>query len=126
MHHPGGHGVNPLLVAATRNVMQPNTPQHQLQVPGQMTGHATPMMDPHIHHYRGFSQSPTSIKTVKVPDYFPEWKHASVAGMEEAAFLGAQVAGKVIFMVDAGQNKGFMSRTEYNDLGPAGIHDYAM
>lgn len=122
MHHPGGHGVNPLLVAATRNVMQPNPGQHQLQVPG----HATPMMDPHVHHYRGFSQSPTSIKQVKVPEYFPEWKHPSVSGMEEAAFLGAQVAGKVIFMVDAGQNKGFMSRTEYNDLGPAGIHDYAM
>lgn len=77
-------------------------------------------------HHRGFSQSPTAIKTVKGPDYFPEWKHPSVMGMEEAAFLGAQVAGKVIFMVDAGQNKGFMNRTEYNELGPAGIHEYAM
>lgn len=84
------------------------------------------MMDPMAHHHRGFSQSPTAIKTVKVPEYFPEWKLASVAGMEEAAFLGAQVAGKVIFMVDAGQNKGFMNRTEYNELGPAGIHEYAM
>jgi actin-related protein 9 len=109
--------------------MQPGqqTPQ-QLTVPGQIPGHVTPMnmQDPHIHHYRGFSQSPTSIKTVKVPDYFPEWKHVSVAGMEEATFLGAQVAGKVVFMVDAGANKGFMSRTEYNELGPAGIHEFAM
>lgn len=46
--------------------------------------------------------------------------------MEEAAFLGAQVAGKVIFMVDAGQNKGFMTRTEYNELGPGGVHEFAV
>ncbi|KIX02469.1 uncharacterized protein Z518_08410 [Rhinocladiella mackenziei CBS 650.93] len=120
LHHPGGHGVNPLLVAATKNMMQPN--QH-LQVPGQIP----PIPDPNMHHsHRGYSQSPTSIKTVKPPDYFPEWKDPSVSGMEEAAFLGAQVAAKVVFIVDQGNSKGFLTRSEYNDLGPAGIHDCAM
>lgn len=100
--------------------MQPN--QH-LQIPGQLP----PGMDSGLHHsHRGFSQSPTSIKTVKPPDYFPEWKDASVSGMEEAAFLGAQVAAKVMFIVDQGNSKGFLTRSEYNDLGPAGIHECAL
>ncbi len=122
-HYPGGHGVNPLLVAATKNMMQPN--QH-LQVPGSQLPVAG--MDPSMHHqsHRGFSQSPTVVKTVKPPDYFPEWKDPSVNGMEEAAFLGAQVAAKVVFIVDQGNSKGFLTRSEYNDLGPAGIHDCAM
>ncbi|KIV84745.1 hypothetical protein PV11_00505 [Exophiala sideris] len=116
----GGHGVNPLLVAATKNMMQPN--QH-LQVPGQLQ----PGLDPSMHFsHRGFSQSPTSIKTVKPPDYFPDWKDPSVSGMEEAGFLGAQVAAKVVFMVDQGNSKGFLTRSEYNDLGPAGIHECAL
>jgi len=119
LHHPGG-GVNPLLVAATKNMMQPN--QH-LQVPGQgQPGQDLGMQ----YHHRGFSQSPTSIKTVKAPDYFPEWKDPSVSGMEEAAFLGAQVAAKVVFIVDQGNSKGFLTRTEYNDLGPGGIHECAL
>lgn len=101
--------------------MQPN--QQHLQVPGQVASVSDPNMH---HHHRGFSQSPTSIKTVKTPDYFPEWKDPSVSGMEEAAFLGAQVAAKVVFMVDQGNNKGFLTRSEYNDLGPAGIHECAM
>lgn len=117
-HHLGGHGVNPLLVAATKNMMQPN--QH-LQVPGQLG------TDPSLHQsHRGFSQSPTSIKTVKPPEYFPEWKDPSVSGMEEASFLGAQVAAKVVFIVDQGNSKGFLTRSEYNELGPTGIHDCAM
>ena len=106
--------------------MQPNQiPQQHLQAHS-MPGQATPVMDPSMHHQRGFSQSPSTIKTVKTLDYFPEWKHPSVEGMEEAAFLGAQVAGKVIFMNDAGQNKGFLSRPDYNELGPAGIHEYSL
>lgn len=129
-HHPGS-GVNPLLVAATKNMMQPG--QH-LQVPGQMPqqhlhGGYTPLgqMDPNQHHsYRGMSQAPTSMKTVKAPEYFPEWKDPSVAGMEEASFLGAQVAAKVVFIVDQGISKGFLTRSEYNELGPEGIHGCAM
>ncbi|RMZ88703.1 hypothetical protein DV736_g4058, partial [Chaetothyriales sp. CBS 134916] len=126
MSHPASHGVNPLLVAATRNVMQPHPgqiPQH-LQVPGTHT----PLPDPTAHStpHRGFSQSPTTIKTAKAPEYFPEWKDAAVAGMEEAAFLGAQVAAKVVFITDQGASKGFMTRTEYNDVGPSGIHECAL
>ncbi|RMZ80849.1 hypothetical protein DV737_g2836, partial [Chaetothyriales sp. CBS 132003] len=126
MSHPASHGVNPLLVAATRNVMQPHAgqvPQH-LQVPGTHT----PLPDPTAHStlHRGFSQSPTTIKTAKAPEYFPEWKDPAVAGMEEAAFLGAQVAAKVVFITDQGASKGFMTRTEYNDVGPSGIHECAL
>lgn len=55
-----------------------------------------------------------------MPEYFPEWKDV---GTEEVGFLGAQVAAKVVFVVDQGSSKGFMSRTEYNELGPMGIHE---
>ncbi|KAL4788802.1 actin-domain-containing protein [Aspergillus venezuelensis] len=141
MHYPGGHGVNPLLVAATHsnNPAAPNMP------PG------TPSMDPSMSHHRstGHSQTPTSVKTVKPPEYFPEWKEQTATqpaaqgnpglngppgpaatgghrGMEEAAFLGAQVASKVVFVVDQGISKGFMSRVEYNENGPSAIHEYVM
>lgn len=46
--------------------------------------------------------------------------------MEEAIFLGAQVAAKVIFVLDQGLSKGFLSRVEYNESGPVAIHDYAL
>jgi len=59
----------------------------------------------------------------RMPEYFPEWKDV---GTEEAAFLGAQVAAKVVFGVDQGLSKGFMSRTEYNDVGPQGIHEFCL
>lgn len=72
------------------------------------------------HQHSSHAQTPTSIKLLKMPDYFPEWKDV---GMEEAGFLGAQVAAKVVFVVDQGISKGFMSRTEYNELGPQGIHE---
>lgn len=128
MHHSSHGGVNPLLVAATKNMMQPGGSNPHLQVPGQ-TGSATPVpgVDPNFHHsYRGFTQTPTSMKAVKAPEYFPEWKDPSVSGMEDAAFLGAQVAAKVVFIVDQGVTKGFLTRTEYNDLGPEGIHGCAL
>lgn len=67
-----------------------------------------------------YQQTPTSIKCLKMPDYFPEWKEC---GTEEATFLGAQVAAKVAFVVDQGLSKGFMSRSEYNEMGPQGIHE---
>jgi actin-related protein 9 len=122
MHHPAGHGVNPLLVAAThanqsQNQHLPNQPPN-LHVPGQD--------QPNIHHHRGHNQTPTNIKLVKAPEYFPEWKDSSVAGMEEAGFLGAQVAAKVVFVVDQGISKGFLTRADYNEMGPGGIHECAM
>ncbi|KAF9885555.1 Actin-like protein arp9 (SWI/SNF complex component arp9) [Aspergillus nanangensis] len=137
MHHPGGHGVNPLLVAATHS----NTPA------------AMPSMDPLTHSHHRSSQTPTTVKTVKPPEYFPEWKeqsssnapgasgangpagaggpggpgsHTGGHGMEEAVFLGAQVASKVVFVLDQGISKGFMSRVEYNENGPSAIHEYSM
>lgn len=117
MHHPAAHGVNPLLVAATKHANQQMQASSQtLQVPG--------APDPNFHQsQRGHNQTPTSIKTVKAPEYFPEWKEI---GMEDAGFLGAQVAAKVIFVVDGGVSKGFLTRGEYNDMGPVGIHDCAM
>lgn len=133
-HHVGS-GVNPLLVAATKNMMQPSSaPNQHLQIPGQLPpqqlhgGFMSPatMEQPHHQNYRGTSQSPTSMKTVKAPEYFPEWKDPSVASMEEASFLGAQVAAKVVFIVDQGISKGFLTRSEYNELGPEGIHSCAM
>lgn len=63
---------------------------------------------------------------MKQPEYFPEWKEPAFAGFEEAAFLGAQVAAKVVFVVDQGASKGFMTRGEWNDTGPSGIHEFML
>lgn len=57
----GGSGVNPLLLAATTNSLNPAGGS----LAGQMGGHGQ-----HSSH----SQTPTSIKTVKMAEYFPEWK----------------------------------------------------
>ena len=85
------------------------------------------MLDPgHQVHSHRFSQTPTSINTVKPPEYFPDWKTPDVSGFEEASFLGAQTAAKVVFIVDQGQNKGFLTRTEYNEMGPMAIHDIGL
>jgi actin-related protein 9 len=113
--------------------------------PGNETGFAA------HHRSTGHSQTPTSIRTLKPPEYFPEWKDqggsnapgatgaggTNVAstiqgpasggrGMEEAIFLGAQVAAKVMFVIDQGISKGFLSRVEYNENGPAAIHEFSL
>ena len=120
MGHPAAHGVNPLLVAATHANQNPHS--QSLQVPG-----ADPMQGQQQQsHHRGHNQTPTSFKTVKIPEYLPEWKHPSVGGMEDAAFLGAQVAAKVVFVVDQGISKGFLTRSDYNELGPTAIHDSSL
>ena len=61
----------------------------------------------------------------KLPEYFPEWKEV---GSEEAVFLGAQVAAKMVFVVDGsvGQGRGWMSRGDYNEQGPSGVHEFSM
>lgn len=147
------HGVNPLLVAATHANSGMSDPNSLVAAHHRSGGHA---------------QTPTSVKQLKPPEYFPEWKDqgrsdtgnsnsnatanpppkapatpsgsapsAGAAntsrgggganiGMEEAVFLGAQVAAKVVFVVDQGASKGFMSRLEYNEAGPTGIHEYAL
>ncbi len=59
----GGSGVNPLLVAATTNTLNP--------AGGNLSGAFG-----HGHHggHSSHSQTPTSIKMAKMPEYFPEWK----------------------------------------------------
>lgn len=107
--HPSS-GVNPLLVAAT-------TAQNPHFNPAQSTfGHQS------SHSHSGHGQTPTSIKLVKFPEYFPEWKDV---GYDEAAFLGAQVAAKVLYVNDS-TGSGYMNRTTYNDQGPTAIHEVAM
>ncbi|GAB7363584.1 hypothetical protein MBLNU230_g4155t1 [Neophaeotheca triangularis] len=106
---PQHGGVNPLLLAAT-------TAQNPHLNPGQQAMYAA-------HSSSGHGQTPTSMKVTKIPDYFPEWKEL---GYDEAHFLGAQVAAKVLFVVDGGGSKGFMTRTDYNEQGPRGVHEVAL
>jgi actin-related protein 9 len=102
---PTASAVNPLLLAATTA--------------------SNPALNPNLsaasyngsHSHSSHSQSPTSIKVASPPGYFPEWKF-----YEEAVFLGSQVAAKVIFVVDQGLSKGFLSRVEFNEEGPTAIH----
>lgn len=89
--------VNPLLVAATTA---------NLSLP----------------HFVAHTQTPTSIKFARMPEYFPEWKEV---GYEEGVFLGGQVAARVLFISDqANNNKGYMTRTDYNEMGPTGISEF--
>ena len=102
-------------------------------------------MDPNIsshHRSTGHSQTPTSVKTLRLPEYFPDFKDqgntnapgastgpgasAGGHGSEEAAFLGAQMGAKVFFVLDQGLTKGYMSRVEYNESGPSAIHEYIL
>uniref|UniRef100_A0A093XHJ3 SWI/SNF and RSC complexes subunit arp9 n=1 Tax=Talaromyces marneffei PM1 TaxID=1077442 RepID=A0A093XHJ3_TALMA len=146
LHHPAAHGVNPLLVAATHS----NVPNMPPSTPGMAENQAYLSMAS-MHRSTGHSQTPTSVKTVKAPDYFPEWKDqggsnapgatgaggtkttsANLAGaprpgMEESIFLGAQIAAKIVFINDnQGQYKGYLPRSEYNENGPSAIHEYAL
>ncbi|KAF2748024.1 hypothetical protein M011DRAFT_476654 [Sporormia fimetaria CBS 119925] len=111
--HGGSSQVNPLLLAAT-TAQNPH-----LLPPG--SNSMMPGMSHNTHSSHG--QTPTSVKLVKPPEYFPEYKEV---GFDESAFLGAQVAAKVIFIVDQAQSKGYMTRPDYNDQGPSGIHDYSL
>lgn len=104
---PSASAVNPLLLAATtasNPALNPN-----MSIASFNSGANAQ----HSSH----SQSPTSIAFAKPPGYFPEWKT-----YEEAVFLGSQVAAKVIFVVDQGLSKGFLSRVDFNEEGPTAIH----
>lgn len=121
LHPPQSSGVNPLLVAAT-------TAQHQQHLMPNSHSASSPLQQPlggqqHSSSHTGHGQSPTSIKLAKQPEYFPEWKEV---GMDEATFLGAQVAAKVLFVVDQGLTKGFMTRNDYNEEGPSGISNFSL
>jgi len=80
-------------------------------------------MQHYAERHSSHGQTPLSIRVAKMPEYFPEWKEV---GFDEAGFLGAQVAAKVVFVVDQGANRGFMSRVEYNELGPEGVAEVFM
>ncbi|ORY14261.1 actin-domain-containing protein [Clohesyomyces aquaticus] len=112
--HGGPSQVNPLLLAATT-----------AQNPHLMPPGSNPLMSGMISHnsHSSHGQTPSSIKIVKPPEYFPEWKDV---GFDESPFLGAQVAAKVIFVVDQGASKGYMTRPDYNEQGPTAIHDYSL
>ena len=71
---PTGSSVNPLLLAAT-------TASNPVGNAGMPMSYASQ----NGHHSSHHSQSPSSMKIVKAPEYFPEWKES---GMEEAVFLG--------------------------------------
>lgn len=103
-------------------------------------------MDPTIathHRSTGHSQTPSSVKTLRLPEYFPDFKDQGNSnapgattgptsivqgghGSEEASFLGAQMAAKVFFVIDQGLTKSYMSRVEYNESGPSAIHEYIL
>jgi actin-related protein 9 len=103
-------GVNPLLVAAVTSQAAHLNPHSGVLPSAQMQN---------VHSSHG--QTPTSVKYAKPGEYFPEWKDV---GFDEAQFLGAQVMAKVLFVVDQGQTKGFMTRNDYNDMGPTGITEF--
>lgn len=104
---PSASAVNPLLLAATTASNPALNPNMSI---ASYSGNANAQHSSH-------SQSPTSIKVATPPTYFPEWKT-----YEEAVFLGSQVAAKVIFVVDQGLSKGFLSRVDFNEEGPTAIH----
>lgn len=103
----------PLLHTATSNLHAQYQPNPYIP-PGSIGAYGS--APPYGHHQSG--QTPMSVKAAKMPEYFPEWKGV---GYEEAAWLGAQVAAKVVFVVDQGNGKGWLGRGEYNELGPGGI-----
>lgn len=132
---PGPGAVNPLLHAALTARTGQMDPASQLPNlppgggiptpanPGQFPQQQQTSLLQHLHSATAHSQTPTSIRMAKIPEYFPEWKEV---GYDEATFLGAQVAGKLLFIVDGGASKGYLTRTDYNEQGPAGIHDVRM
>ena len=88
-----------------------NTP-----VPGASnTGTSTPVPQ----HAQAGQRANGSIRVLKVPEYFIEWKESSSAVMEEMTFLGGQILARVIFGDASARN--FLSRADYCTLGPAGI-----
>jgi len=123
------------IAATTSNFLQQQQQQQIMQqqqqgiIPGQTiysnnTANNNTNIENNLLHSHHHYQSPTSIKLAKIPEYFPEWKDV---GYEEASFLGAQVAAKVLFTIDSGNNnKGYMTRVDYNDQGPVGIHDFSL
>lgn len=75
------------------------------------------------------TQVPTSIKTVKFPDYFPEWKKPKETdgSWTDVYFLGGEIYAKQIF--GANSNHGgdsFLDAEIYEDRGPQAIWDVVL
>lgn len=75
------------------------------------------------------NQVPTTIKAVKYPDYFPEWKKPKETNgsWNDVYFLGGQIYSKQIF--GANSNHGgdsFLDADIYEDRGPQAIWDVAL
>ncbi|KAK7956819.1 Chromatin remodeling complex subunit [Apiospora aurea] len=110
---PTTSSVNPLLQAATTA---------SLGVPGTATA------DAHASH-QSHAQTPTSIKLAQLPNYLQDW---SKAGYEEAHFLGALVAGRLVYCVHPGndmqdaQRLSSLSRVDYNEHGPKAIRKHCL
>lgn len=151
-------------VSTPRGTSAANSPAGQRPGNPQLTQYAQPLV-------QAPSQTPLSLKILKPPEHFPEWKKGHqqangnglpgdnslpqqpipgsavpasgnaptghdlspttgsrevVVGFEEAVFLGAQVAAKVVFFIDQGLHKGCLYRNEYNEMGPSAIHDLSL
>ncbi|KAI1322285.1 actin-like ATPase domain-containing protein [Xylariaceae sp. FL0255] len=118
---PTTSSVNPLLQAATTASL--SVPQ--MQLPGSLPGsHAGGASHHHTH-----AQTPTSIKLAALPGYLAEW---TKNGFEEAMFLGAMIAGRIVYTVhmDAqsaeAQRQSSLHRVDYNEMGPKGIRTHNM
>ncbi|KAG9234075.1 hypothetical protein BJ875DRAFT_484533 [Amylocarpus encephaloides] len=104
-HGGGTHQANSLLIAAT-------TAQNPALNPNLQASYNA--LQSHSSH----SQTPTAIKYVATPTYFPELKD-----FYDANFLGACIAAKTVFILDGGTTKGlFLTRNIYNEDGPGSIH----
>ena len=71
-------------------------------------------------------QVPTSVKMVKLPDYFPEWKKPKEKGCswEDVYFLGGEIYAKQIFGGNLNTNgEMFLDNAVYEEKGPSGIWD---
>ncbi|CAH6719757.1 actin-like protein Arp9p [[Candida] jaroonii] len=65
------------------------------------------------------SQVPNSIKLVKYPDYFPEWKKPKGGSWEDVYFLGGQIYAKQIFGGNSNANgELFVDGDNYEENGP--------
>ncbi|SSD59956.1 related to Actin-like protein ARP9 [Saccharomycodes ludwigii] len=67
------------------------------------------------------NQVPTSIKLVKPPEYFPDWKKT---GYGEIIFLGAEIVAKQVF--GHYNDQFFITRDKYNKYGPPAIWNVIM
>lgn len=114
LHHPPG--VNPLLVAAT-------TASNPALAPPGMQQHQQFRVGQSEHSVSRPTQGPTSVQFAKAPDYHSQWKEH---GYDEVTWLGAQIGAHVMivaeFNIGNTEETYPLKRTEFNKLGPSGIH----